>query len=324
VAQSATELGQQGPAVIGIGGEGPGPSVVARSPRQIFWARFRQDKLALIGGVMVILMLVLAVTAGLFAGLIDHAYDHQFKGQNGEPLMLNEFGTPLGPNSDFWFGADALGRDLFIRVLYGARTSLKIAILATGVELAIGVFLGMLAGFFRGWVDTVVSRLLDLVLSIPFLLLGISLSVATGGGETMIIFLIAFFGWPYIARIVRGQTLSIRESQFIEAAHSLGAPARWIMFREILPNLIAPIIVYSTLIIPTNIVAEAALSFLGVGVKEPTASWGKMLSDASTYVSYGAAWWYMTYPGLALFITVLGFNLLGDGLRDALDPKTKG
>jgi ABC-type dipeptide/oligopeptide/nickel transport system permease subunit len=269
-------------------------------------------------------MILLAVGAGLTETITGHDFDHQFKGADGEPLMLNEFGSPVGPNSEFWFGADDLGRDLFVRVAYGARTSLKIAIVATGIELMLGVFLGMLSGLRRGWVDTVVSRLMDLVLSVPFLLLGISLGIATGGGETMVIFLIAFFGWPYIARIVRGQTLSLRESQFIEAATSLGASSRWIMMREILPNLIAPIIVYATLIIPANIVAEAGLSFLGVGVKEPTASWGRMIANASVYVVFGAAWWYMVYPGLALFITVLGFNLMGDGLRDALDPKTKG
>jgi peptide/nickel transport system permease protein len=322
VVQTATDVGT---APIGVGGESPeGPTIQARSPRQIFWARFRQDKLAIVGGILVALMVLLAVLAGVGEAITGHEFDHQFTGKNGEPLMLNEFGSPEGPNSDFWFGADDLGRDLFVRVLYGARTSLTIAIFATGIELAIGVFLGMLAGLRRGWIDVVVSRLMDLVLSVPFLLLGISLGIATGGGRSMVIFLIAFFGWPYIARIVRGQTLSLRESQFIEAATSLGANSRWIMLREILPNLIAPIIVYTTLIIPANIVAEAGLSFLGVGVQEPTASWGKMISNASEYVVFGAAWWYMVYPGLALFITVLGFNLLGDGLRDALDPKTKG
>lgn len=320
--QTATDVGT---APVGIGGESPeGPTIQARSPRQIFWARFRQDKLAIFGGILVLLMILLALGAGLSETITGHEFDHQFKGADGEPLMLNEFGSPVGPNSEFWFGADDLGRDLFVRVAYGARTSLKIAIVATGIELMLGVFLGMLSGLRRGWVDTVVSRLMDLVLSVPFLLLGISLGIATGGGETMVIFLIAFFGWPYIARIVRGQTLSLRESQFIEAATSLGASSRWIMMREILPNLIAPIIVYATLIIPANIVAEAGLSFLGVGVKEPTASWGRMIANASVYVVFGAAWWYMVYPGLALFITVLGFNLMGDGLRDALDPKTKG
>jgi ABC-type dipeptide/oligopeptide/nickel transport system permease subunit len=322
VVQTATDVGT---APVGIGGESPeGPTIQARSPRQIFWARFRQDKLAIFGGILVVLMILLALGAGLTETITGHDFDHQFNGADGEPLMLNEFGSPVGPDSEFWFGADDLGRDLFVRVAYGARTSLKIAIVATGIELMLGVFLGMLSGLRRGWVDTVVSRLMDLVLSVPFLLLGISLGIATGGGETMVIFLIAFFGWPYIARIVRGQTLSLRESQFIEAATSLGASSRWIMMREILPNLIAPIIVYATLIIPANIVAEAGLSFLGVGVKEPTASWGRMIANASVYVVFGAAWWYMVYPGLALFITVLGFNLMGDGLRDALDPKTKG
>jgi peptide/nickel transport system permease protein len=327
LAQSATEFQQAG-APLGIGGETPeGVSVVARSPRQIFWARFRQDKLAIFGGILVIIMILLAVGAGVAESITGHQFDQQFNQSGGTPgvdLMLNDFGTPLGPNTEFWFGADDLGRDLFVRVLYGARTSLKIAILATGIELCIGVFLGMLAGFRRGWVDTVVSRLIDLVLSIPLLLLGISLGIAVGASENLVILLIAFFGWPYIARIVRGQTLSLREAQFVEAAHSLGASSMWIMFKEILPNLVAPIIVYATLIIPTNIVAESALSFLGVGVQEPTASWGKMLSNSSQLIAFGSAWWYMVYPGLALFLTVLGFNLLGDGLRDALDPKTKG
>jgi peptide/nickel transport system permease protein len=320
LAQSATgfEPGQA-PGPLGPETETSlGPGVVARTPRQIFWAKFRQDKLALFGGFLVVLMIVLALSAPLFESITGHAFDRQFRTE-----MLNEFGTPLGPNTEFWFGGDDLGRDLFVRVLYGAQTSLQIAIIATGIEIAIGVLLGMLAGFLGGWLDTLISRLVDLILSIPFLLLGIALSVTTGGGRNMVIFIIAFFGWPYIARIVRGQTLSIRESQFIEAARSLGSSTPSIMFRDILPNLVAPVIVYSTLIIPTNIIAESSLSFLGVGVSEPTAAWGTMLARATGFVIYGAAWWYMVFPGLALFITVLGFNLLGDGLRDALDPKTR-
>jgi ABC-type dipeptide/oligopeptide/nickel transport system permease subunit len=184
------------------------------------------------------------------------------------------------------------------------------------------VLAGLITGFRRGWIDTVISRIMDLVLSIPFLLLGIALAVAIGASEGLVVFLISFFGWPYIARIVRGQVLSLRESQFVEAAQSLGASSSWIMFREILPNLIAPILIYSTLIIPVNILGEASLSFLGVGIQEPQASWGKMLSTATDYVANGVAWWFMAFPGIALFITVLGFNLLGDGLRDALDPRT--
>ena len=302
-----------------LGDDSQDPSAVrARTPREIFWSRFREDKLALFGAALVALMLLMALSAPLFERFVVH---HE-SDQTFEHEMLDDFGTPLGPTKEFWFGADQLGRDLFVRVLRGAQVSLKIAFVATLIEVVIGVILGMLAGLSKGWVDTVISRLIDLILSIPFLLLGISLSIALGAGEWLVIWLIAFFGWPYIARIVRGQTLSLREAQFVEAAHSLGASTRWIMFREILPNLIAPIIVYATLIIPTNIVIEATLTYLGVGVKEPSAAWGSMIEQATKYTIYGEAWWYMFYPGMALFLTVLGFNLFGDGLRDALDPKT--
>ena len=282
--------------------------------------RFRKDKVAIFGGVLVILMVLFALSAGLIAKWTGHENNEQFRD------LLDAFGTPTGPSSEFLMGVDDLGRDLLVRIAYGARTSLRIAIIATGIEVVLGVLLGMLAGFLRGWVDTVVSRAVDLILSIPFLLLGISLGVAEPfglKGEAIPILLISLFGWPYIARIIRGQTLSLRETQFVEAAYSLGAPTRWILFKEILPNLVAPIIVYSTLIIPVNILGEASLSFLGVGVREPQAAWGTMLSRASDYSLFGAAWWYMVYPGIALFITVLGFNLFGDGLRDALDPRTK-
>lgn len=268
---------------------------------------------------MVILMVLIALLAPVVANIVGHAYDDQ-----NRLIGLNPFGIPMGPNPQegYYFGFDDLGRDVLVRTMYGARVSLSIAIIATGIELAIGIFMGMLAGFMRGWVDTIVSRLIDLILSIPFLLLGIALSVTLGASAQLVVGIIAFFGWPYIARIVRGQTLSLRESQFVEAAYSIGAPTPWIMFKEILPNLWAPIIIYGTLIIPQNIVGEASLSFLGVGVQQPEAAWGQMLAAATPYVANGRAWWFMLYPGLALFITVLGFNLLGDGLRDALDPKT--
>lgn len=320
MAQSASDFQhQEGQIGAGLGGpEDPeGPSgIQARTPRQLFWMRFKQDKVAIFGGCLVIFMVILALIAPLAANVTDHPFDQQYRDR------LSAFGSPMGPNSEFIFGNDDLGRDVFVRTLYGAQVSLKIAIFATGIELAIGVTLGIIAGFFRGWVDTLVSRVIDLILSIPFLLLGIALSVTLGAGETLVVGIIAFFGWPYIARIVRGQTLSLREAQFVEASYSLGAGPGWIMGREILPNLVAPIIIYSTLIIPQNIVAEASLSFLGVGVQPPTAAWGQMLASATQYVTAGQAWWFMVYPGMALFLTVLGFNLLGDGLRDALDPKT--
>ena len=332
MAQSASDFERGQPSVI-IHGEGSeGPQAEARSPKQLFWEKFKQDKVALFGGLLVLLMIAGALLSPLAASWTGHDYDEQFRSAQDGVAMLNDFGTPLGPNfaDKFYMGADDLGRDLFVRVLRGGWVSLRIAILATGLEVALGVLVGMMAGYMRGWIDTVLSRLMDLILSIPFLLLGISLSVSLNlsdwgflkNGEPLVLLIIVFFGWPYIARIVRGQTLSIREAQFVEAAHSIGGTTRYTMFREILPNLIAPIIVYSTLIIPVNIIAEASLSFLGVGIQEPTPAWGTMLARAKDFVIYGAAWWYMFFPGLALFLTVLGFNLLGDGLRDALDPKT--
>ncbi|MBA2312488.1 MAG: ABC transporter permease [Actinobacteria bacterium] len=291
-------------------------AVKAKSPRQLFWSRLKEDKLALAGGIAILLMVLLALTADIWSNIVGHAVDQQFR-EN-----LDAFGIPLGPDNANWFGSDDLGRDLFVRVLYGARVSLRIAFIATGAEVAIGVLAGLFSGFRGGPIDVVISRFMDLVLSIPFLLLGIALAVAVGPSEGLVTFILVFFGWPYIARIVRGQVLSLRESQFVEAAQSLGASSNWIMFREILPNLVAPVLTYATLIVPVNILAEAGLSFLGVGIQEPTPAWGTMLSRATGYAANGEAWWYMVFPGAALFIVVLGFNLLGDGLRDALDPRT--
>ncbi|MGH2693618.1 MAG: ABC transporter permease [Actinomycetota bacterium] len=304
-------------------------AVEGKSPWQLFWARFRQDRLALVGAGVIVLLVVIALAAPFIANtLIGH-------GPNDLTLadeMLDEFGLPKGPNSEFWFGADKSGRDLFVRVLYGARTSLLVAVAATGVSVLIGVTLGMLAGYFRGWRDTAISRLIDIVLSLPLLLFAIGISAACtvtnegclGGaikpGLSLVIFIIALFSWPYIARIVRGNTLSIREKEFIEASRSLGAGTGSIMVRQVLPNLVAPIIVYATLIIPNNIIFEAALSFLGVGVPQTTPSWGRMLSDASDL--FEIAPWLMIFPGVALVLTTLAFNLVGDGLRDALDPRT--
>jgi peptide/nickel transport system permease protein len=299
-----------------------------RTPGQLFWSRFKQDRLAFFGLGFIGMLLLLALTAPLIAKLVGHGPNELFQRQ-----MTDEFGLPKGPNSHFIFGADTAGRDAFVRVIYGARTSLLVALVATGIATAIGVTLGTIAGFFGGIVDTLVSRTIDVILSMPLLLFAIgivaSCSTTKQGclagtvkpGLTLVVFVIALFSWPYIARIVRGQTLSIREKEFIEAGRSLGASNARLMFREVLPNLVAPIIVYATLIIPNNILFEAALSFLGLGVPQRIPSWGRMLADGSAV--FEVAWWLMIFPGIFLLITTLAFNLVGDGLRDALDPRTR-
>jgi peptide/nickel transport system permease protein len=330
LAQVASEPVAAEPIGPQVGGE-PSRQVTGRSPGQLFWRRFRRDKVAIAGLVFIGLMLLVAtVGAPLAESLTGHGPN-----EVADPLSeaLNELGLPKGPSSDYWFGADTAGRDVFVRVVYGARTSLTVALLATGIALVLGVILGLSAGFYGGKVDTVVSRLIDIVLSLPVLLLALGLAAACslsrsgclGGlirpGIVLVSYVIGLFTWPYIARIVRGQVLSLREKEYIEAARSLGAGNRRIVFREVLPNVVAPIIVYTTLIIPANILFEASLSFLGVGVDPSTPSWGRMLAEAGGGI-FTVAWWLMLFPGLVLFVTTLAFNLVGDGLRDALDPRT--
>jgi peptide/nickel transport system permease protein len=308
----ATQLGQTG-------------AIAARSPLELFWRRLKEDRVALAAAAFIVLLVLAAIFAPLIVKLVGTT------GPNVQnPEALDSFGTPTGPSSEHPFGVDTLGRDVFARVLYGARVSLEVALIATALSVTIGVVTGMIAGYFRGLVDTGLSRLVDVLLAFPILLLGIGLASAcsfgngcAGGlikpGLTVVIFVIAFVNWTYIYRIIRGQVLSMREKEFVDAARSLGASNRRIIFREILPNLVAPIIVYSTLIIPQNILFEAALSFLGVGIQPPDASWGQMLAAATSI--FDTAWWYMFFPGMALLLTVLAFNLLGDGLHDALNPR---
>jgi ABC-type dipeptide/oligopeptide/nickel transport system permease subunit len=371
-------------------------AIAARSPLELFWRRLRKDRVSLVALSFIILLIFVAVFAPLIVKLVGARPPNE-----QSTKYFDSFGSPSGPGPGKILGVDDLGRDVFSRVLYGARVSLEVAFIATALIVVIGVIMGMLAGYYRGWTDTVLSRSMDVMLAFPVLLLALGLGAACSFGKgcipvnydktgigvlgfallgmafsvlrlvianrrakgeadpleasdyivrvlpwsilvitgifielilpsstpgiitpglPVVIFVISFAGWPYMARIIRGQVLSIREKEFVEAARSLGASDARILFRHILPNLVAPIIVYTTLLIPTNILFEAALSFLGIGVQPPTASWGSMISDATGI--FDTAWWFMTFPGLALLLTVLSFNLIGDGLQDALNPRT--
>ena len=351
--------------------------IQALTSRQLFWRTFREDRFALAGLVFIALLVLVAIFAPLIVKILGLPGPNKI-----DSTLLDEFGTPTGPSVDHPFGVDPLGRDLFARTIYGARVSLGVAIVSTGIATLIGVVLGLISGFYRGWVDSGISRVTDIVLAFPVLLLSLGLaaacslgdgcgisaplqvvglvligagalvalfSVARGKRENLgapavvagcglflfllatlfditvqpgagvVIFVIALVSWTYISRIVRGQVLSLREKEFVEASRSLGASNTRIVFSEILPNLIVPVIVYATLILPTNILLEAALSFLGAGVQPPTPSWGAMIAEATGV--FDSAWWYMLFPGLALLFTVLAFNLVGDGLSDALNPR---
>ncbi len=305
-------------------------AILGRSPWQLFWTRFRRDKVAMAGATFIILLILAAILAPFFA---EHVAHHGPNDLNTN--LTNEFSIPIvGPSIAYWGGVDTLGRDIFVRTLYGARTSLEVAVFATAIAVVVGVALGLMAGFYGGKIDTLISRLVDIVLSLPVLLLAIGISAACstdvngclGGliqpGKGLVTLIIALFGWPYMTRIVRGQTLTFREREFVDAARATGYGNAHIMFREILPNLVAPIIVYTTLLIPTNIIFEASLSFLGVGIPPSTPSWGRMISEATEGQLYIVAWWMLFFAGMCLVLTTLAFNLLGDGLRDALDPRS--
>jgi ABC-type dipeptide/oligopeptide/nickel transport system permease subunit len=302
-------------------------AVVGRSPRQLFWARFKQDKAAIAGGLVIVVLILLAIFGGPVA---ERVTGH---GQN-EPYsnMTDDFGLPKGPNSTFWFGADVAGRDLFVRTMYGARTSLLVGLVASGLAVALGTLIGVLAGFFGRWTDTTLSRGADVMLAVPQLLISIgivaSCSTTKEGcvhglikpGLSIVIAVIVLFSWPYVARVVRGNTLSLKQKEFVEASRSIGSGSGRIIAGDVLPNLAAPIIVLTTLLIPQSILFEAALSYLGLGIPPDQASWGQILADASGL--YDVAWWLMVFPGGFLVVTTLAFNLLGDGLRDALDVRT--
>jgi peptide/nickel transport system permease protein len=326
----ASELREQ-PAAVGASpdlAQIDPTAIAARSPWELFWRRFREDRLAMASLVFLAILVLVAIFAPLVVKIFGAPPPNE-----RDTGALDIFGTPTGPSSAHLFGVDQVGRDIFSRTLYGARVSLIVAVTATGLATIAGIITGLLAGYFRGWVDTLVSRSVDVLLAIPYLLLATGLAAACtlggagclGGlikpGLGVVIVVIAFTSWTYMARIIRGQTLSLREKEFIESARSIGASHSRIIFKELLPNLVAPIVVYASILVPQVILYEAALSFLGVGVQPPTASWGQMISDATPIFS--EAWWYMLFPGIALLLTVLAFNLVGDAMQDSLNPRAK-
>ena len=310
---SISELEFQAAAVEGA----PEQAVEGRSQWQLTWRRLRSDKVAVTAMITIVVMVGLAIAAPAIAALVHHPPNIAYP-NTGE----NAVGNPVGPfTNGFWLGTDDTGRDLMVRIFYGARISLFVGLVTTAVATVAGVAVGLIAGYFGGIVDAVLARFTDAVLAFPYVVLALALAVVLGPSLAVIIGVITFFSWAGISRIVRGQTLSLKEKEYIEAARSLGAGPFRIMFIDILPNLLAPVLVLATLYIPAAVVFEATLSYLGLGIQPPTASWGNILAAAQNF--YQVAWWYTVFPALALLITTLAFNLLGDGIRDAMDPTTE-
>jgi peptide/nickel transport system permease protein/oligopeptide transport system permease protein len=306
-----------------------GTAIQGRSLGQIAWLRLRRDKVAMAGGIIIAVLILIAIFGPFFTQNPDTFH----------PGLINPtFSRPNGPFGGISvahpFGVEPQdGRDMLARVVVGARYSLLIGFLATALAVVLGVLAGIIAGYFGGWIDSLIARSMDVFLAFPLLVFAIALVGVLPGsafglsGNTLrvvlLVFIIGFFAWPYMGRIIRGQVISLREREFVDAARSMGARGPYILFRELLPSLVGPILVYSTLLIPTNILFEAALDYLGVGLIPPTPSWGQMLSNAVSQGFFQVDPMYMIIPGLAIFITVMAFNLFGDGLRDALDPRSR-
>ena len=310
---AAEEVAEHQSDPASTGGQ-PQKAIEGRTPLQLAWARLRRDKVSLACMGLIVLLVLMAIFAGPLSDLVGHPPNEQYRDKGLKPN-----GLPTAPGDFFILGGDHLGRDILVRIIYGARVSLLVGVVATALAVLIGLTIGTLAGYFGGKVDTFLSRTMDVFLSFPFLLFAISLVSVFEPSVKISIFVIAFFVWASVGRIVRGQVLSIREKEYVEAARSLGASDLRIMVVDVVPNLVAPILVYSTLLVPTSIVFEATLSFLGLGVPIPTPTWGNMIAESQA--TYLQAPWFLFFPSLALFLTTLAFNLLGDGLRDALDPR---
>jgi peptide/nickel transport system permease protein len=291
--------------------------VEGRTPWRLAWMRLRKDHIAMASLGFIVVLVFVAIFAPLLTALIGHGPNEQFTNTG-----LSISGIPVGPfHNGFILGTDDQGRDVLSRIIYGSRISLEVGVRSTAIALIVGMTVGLFAGYYTGLVSNVLARFMDVLLSFPVLLFALAVVARFGPSLRLILLIVAMFTWPYIGRLVRGQVISLREREFVEAARALGSSDLRIMFVEIVPNLVALAVIYATLLIPTNIVLEATLSYLGLGIQPPTASWGNMISEAQGGDLYTVAWWFLVFPSVALVLTTLAFNLFGDGLRDALDPR---
>jgi ABC-type dipeptide/oligopeptide/nickel transport system permease subunit len=277
------------------------------SPFRDTWVRLKRNKLALFGLFLVVALILIALLAGIIS-----PYD---------PVQIYLKESLRPPSSAHLMGTDVLGRDILSRIIYGSRASLIIGVVATSISLVIGVIVGAISGYYGGWLDSIMMRITDVFFAFPFFILAIAIMTFLGPSFINIFIALGIVGWTNYARLIRGQVISVKESDYVEAAHAVGAKDARIIWKHVMPNTLAPIIVYTTMNVGGVILAEAGLSFLGIGVQPPAPSWGLMLAEASNFI-FNAPW-MVIWPGVAIFLTVLGYNLLGDGLRDALDPRLK-
>lgn len=290
---------------------------------QRFWWRLWQEKSSRYGIIIVTLVALAALSAPFVAYCLGHGETEQFR-----DIALSDMGIPVGPSAAFPFGADDNGRDVLVRTLYGVRISLFVAVPATTLAMLIGLFVGLMGGYQGGKIDAVCQQLINLVLSFPFVVTALSLLALNQGGENgprvspslVVIFVITFFSWGYFARLSRGLVLDLRQQDFIHAAKLMGVPAWRILLRDVLPAVLPTIGIFWAIQLPANIVAEATLSFLGVGIPAPNASLGNMIADVQRSAMYQVQPWFLATPALTLFFIVLGFNSLSSGLRNVLDP----
>jgi peptide/nickel transport system permease protein len=273
--------------------------------RSRFWMAFRRNRVAVFGLVLIVLLGLMALLAPIIAPF--------------NPIEQHIIDRLKAPNVQYLLGTDELGRDLFSRLVYGARISLVIGFVAQGVSMTIGVLLGLISGWYGGWIDDVIMRITDVFFAIPGLMFLIVWVTIFEPGPLSIFLALGLIGWPGLARVMRGQVLTIKELEYVTSAQALGASTRHILLRHILPNAIAPMIVLAALGVAGAILSESTLSFLGLGIQVPNPSWGTMVQFGKNYLPTGQ-WWLAVIPGLVIMLTVLGFNFLGDGLRDALDP----